>query len=789
MSFTHALRLNRCLAVIALVVAGELTGSTGLAVSIDFDNLPGMPNVIGPVPFASRLTNQLQPTTGAVFTSVGGYASVINAYNPDFGPNHTLSDPNMIAGSREGGDLSYRSRVAISFFDPDYPDVPAVTDSVSIRGDRIPYVGASALLEAYDVYGNFLNSSFMADSAAGLTLAVNSPGIHKVRISQVAPGAAGEDGGIGLDNLAFNTVVPSYRDGFNHVLVSDANGPPDGNGNFNTFFGLRLNDLGQVAFTATLAGTSGGANDDVGIYRADENFVVEIDREFLGGLGSRKTIGFAAGVALNNSGDVLYNATVDMPAALIPIVGREQVLLGDGGPRTVLAYEDQPAPEGNGDFGSFVDWSAATDPTIHVLNNAGQAVFDATLNNTALGGQDDQGIYRYSEGTLTNIDREFTGPVVHYTPHGPIDMNANGVMAYISTRGFNTPDGDIQISRANGVTIQSIAQNGDSVPGGFGLFADFGQPKINVADQVAFKATIDDGNLNDNGVFRSNNDGPPLSQIARAGQVSPDGVSQFVEFGEVAVNDFGRVALEATWAAGTKGGILVGNGGGAPLAVVQSGQAVPDGAGQFSPDMSIVDINNTGDVLFFATLTGPGVTAANDFGYFLANEDYIVQIARKGGLWSPDMVIGNVRSGDLNDVGQVGFLATLNERFGVGTQNVVGLYTPPVLPGDFNEDGIVSAADYVVWRNNLGFSGFDFPGDHDNSGAIDMGDYAIWRHHFGQSLLNGSGAGAVTVTSVPEPAAAVLACLATLASTCWRRRCPIGGRGGTADLEGCRQSA
>ena len=102
------------------------------AVSINFDNLPGMPNVIGPVPAASRLTNQYQPTTGAVFTAIGGYASVVNAYNPNFGPNHTISDPNFVAGTNESENLSYRNRVVISFFDPNNPAVPAVTNAVSM---------------------------------------------------------------------------------------------------------------------------------------------------------------------------------------------------------------------------------------------------------------------------------------------------------------------------------------------------------------------------------------------------------------------------------------------------------------------------------------------------------------------------------------------------------------------------------------------------------------------------------------------------------------------------------
>jgi len=61
----------------------------------------------------------------------------------------------------------------------------------------------------------------------------------------------------------------------------------------------------------------------------------------------------------------------------------------------------------------------------------------------------------------------------------------------------------------------------------------------------------------------------------------------------------------------------------------------------------------------------------------------------------------------------------------------------PGLPGDFNQDGIVNAADYVVWRKTDGSQ----PG------------YNNWRANFGRS--SGSGTGAVAA-AVPEPATGLL---------------------------------
>jgi hypothetical protein len=72
-----------------------------------------------------------------------------------------------------------------------------------------------------------------------------------------------------------------------------------------------------------------------------------------------------------------------------------------------------------------------------------------------------------------------------------------------------------------------------------------------------------------------------------------------------------------------------------------------------------------------------------------------------------------------------------------------GNIAEPVLPGDYNGDNLISAADYTVWRNALGqtglarFSGADGNGD----GKIGPEDYAVWKLHFGASLPLDVGSG------------------------------------------------
>jgi hypothetical protein len=80
---------------------------------------------------------------------------------------------------------------------------------------------------------------------------------------------------------------------------------------------------------------------------------------------------------------------------------------------------------------------------------------------------------------------------------------------------------------------------------------------------------------------------------------------------------------------------------------------------------------------------------------------------------------------------------------------------PPALPGDYNDDGMVDAADYTVWRDNLNTSA-ELPND-ETPGEVTEGDYTVWKTHFGESLGSGS---LVSGVAVPEPATAVLLLLA-----------------------------
>jgi hypothetical protein len=96
-------------------------------------------------------------------------------------------------------------------------------------------------------------------------------------------------------------------------------------------------------------------------------------------------------------------------------------------------------------------------------------------------------------------------------------------------------------------------------------------------------------------------------------------------------------------------------------------------------------------------------------------------------------------------------------NYGSGTNSLITLNAPVVgIPGDYNNDNKVDAADYVMWRKNPAANGGDPAG------------YNTWRANFG---TGGPGAGSSLggANAVPEPTAVLLGLLAIgLGAVCRR---------------------
>ncbi|HEX5470284.1 MAG TPA: peptidylprolyl isomerase, partial [Lacipirellulaceae bacterium] len=84
---------------------------------------------------------------------------------------------------------------------------------------------------------------------------------------------------------------------------------------------------------------------------------------------------------------------------------------------------------------------------------------------------------------------------------------------------------------------------------------------------------------------------------------------------------------------------------------------------------------------------------------------------------------------------------------------------------DYNHDGVVDAADYIVWRKMLNQTVTSHTGaDGDGDGHITAADFIYLKNHYGDTSggAHGSGAGSLVNLGVPEPASASMALFAGL---------------------------
>ena len=102
-----------------------------------------------------------------------------------------------------------------------------------------------------------------------------------------------------------------------------------------------------------------------------------------------------------------------------------------------------------------------------------------------------------------------------------------------------------------------------------------------------------------------------------------------------------------------------------------------------------------------------------------------------------------------------------------GFKTYVNVEAATELFGDYNDDHVIDAADYTVWRNTIGTDGTllnDFSPEY-----VDEDDYLYWKSHYGDSSFPGGGglAGAL----IPEPTTIALLCLGALAASLMSQHC------------------
>lgn len=190
---------------------------------------------------------------------------------------------------------------------------------------------------------------------------------------------------------------------------------------------------------------------------------------------------------------------------------------------------------------------------------------------------------------------------------------------------------------------------------------------------------------------------------------------------------------------------------------------VPETLGLFDVDFEFDPVNlnssffdgvisGTGGLgLFFSSADGStlyteGGTVSASFG----GTQYNWSITYQGDIeWGDDSCTIDVTC----PAADSGLVGEINTTGGVDVV-LIGLSSmaAPGLLGDYNEDGAVDAADYVVWRKAEQTGVADLPNDNDDLGNVGAAEYTLWRANFGE-MGSGSGLGS---GAVPEPSAFVL---------------------------------
>ncbi|BBO32914.1 hypothetical protein [Lacipirellula parvula] len=119
---------------------------------------------------------------------------------------------------------------------------------------------------------------------------------------------------------------------------------------------------------------------------------------------------------------------------------------------------------------------------------------------------------------------------------------------------------------------------------------------------------------------------------------------------------------------------------------------------------------------------------------------------------SPSLAYGTVTL-----TGAIETLTIGGTEFAIDDLSITAPVADPAF-ADFNGDMVVDGTDFLRWQRNLGkASATRSDGDADNDQDVDRADLLAWRYHYSSAV---SAAEAVAV--VPEPAAIIMAMMATI---------------------------
>ena len=417
---------------------------------------------------------------------------------------------------------------------------------------------------------------------------------------------------------------------------------------------------------------------------------------------------------LNNQGEILFQSRLNVPPSLTFEIDDEAIFSSTGGTLSLVARLGDAAP-GAGEGATF--GFLGRPPS---LNDQGDIVFGANLRGTGVTRGNNDAVFSDVGGSLSPVIREGeaapgAGEGVLFGTILDLPLNNQGEIAFTSI--FLTGTG---VTRGNdnavfsdvGGSLSLVAREGDAAPGageGVALGDFLGSPVLNDQGEIAFRTFLTGTGVTDgNNVATFSDVGGSLSLVAREGDPVPGvGEGETLEFflDELSINDQGEVVFlaEILSAApmdgggmGMEGGMGMGpptsdlgifsNEEGALSLVARTGDAAPGaGDGVIFNFFDALALNDQGDIVFGANLTGTGVTDANDRAIFGESDGMFSILVREGDIIDlgdgdlATIIFLNLGRNAFNDLGQIAFFADLSDgRQGILLGSPDGIVLAPV---------------------------------------------------------------------------------------------------------------
>lgn len=427
--------------------------------------------------------------------------------------------------------------------------------------------------------------------------------------------------------------------------------------------------------------------------------------------------------------------------------------------------------------GSLPGIDSSTHPTsggAGDLQPNGNFVYSAGLSGTVSGVLSPRGLWAdRGGGALEFLARSGdAAPGISGSKFGFLfagDMNARGQVLvgsdYIPVAGGAGSSGSGYWLNSPGGAWQLLMHTGIAAPGtGAGVtFSSFQSATMSPDGATAISASLTGPGVTtaaSSGLW-SNRGGSGFQLLLRGGDPAPGTTVNFSSMFPMGSDAQGRLTISGRLSGA---GITTSNSDGLwretntgwQLIARQGDQAPGTSAGVKFTLFYIPTLNSRGQLAFLGTVTGSGVTGANNQGIWTSDGAGTLQLlVREGQLFdvsdnpnASDMrTVQTLRFGTnsnnneldcLNDLGQVSFYATFTD--GSAGMFVSSQVAAAPLTGDFDFDFDVDGEDFLAWQRTSALVGR-------------LGD---WESHFGQTL------GVDAVLSVPEPGAWALLLVAAV---------------------------